>query len=193
MGLVTGKAGELAFPGMQIVEIAVAIAKAGHLGRILLIHQRALVAFEAEPAQGNFQKVAMRRSMRCMAAKTFVSDDRLMHTLLCCLVVVTFITEPGRPVLYRAEASICLMIAVGKLVTRSTTVSLQGTMETGSAHFTQVTTVAGLAAEKIDRPRNSSKSRVGIMGHPQDCSGEYKLSERMDHVTPVRALIKAWR
>ena len=64
MVLVTGEAGELAFPGMQIMEIAFAIAKAGHLGRILLIHQRALVAFEAEPAHGNFQKVAMRGSMR---------------------------------------------------------------------------------------------------------------------------------
>jgi hypothetical protein len=59
MGLMAGLAGEPAFAGMQIVEVAAAVAETRRLDGILLIHQSTLVALEAEPACGNLQEIAI--------------------------------------------------------------------------------------------------------------------------------------
>jgi len=82
MSLVTGKTGNAGFSNMQIVKIAVAIAETGRLSGVLFVHQSSLMALEAKPGQREFQEIAMRRSMRGMAAETVMFDDRRMDALL---------------------------------------------------------------------------------------------------------------
>ena len=163
MHLVAGKAGDRAFSRVKVVEIAAAVSKAGCLSG-LLIHQCPVVALEAESSQGNFQKLVICRSVQRMAAETFVINDWRVHALLAGLVVVTLITEPGGPVFCFGKAVIDLVIAVGELVARGAAVPVQGAVRNGAAHFTEVTPVAGFAAEGVDCFLGRSENAGGLRG-----------------------------
>lgn len=104
-----------------------------------------------------------------MTAKAVVIHDRLVDALLAGLIIMTLITEPGGPVLCLAKAMVDLVIAVGELVARYAAVYFQGAVDTGSAHFTPVTPVAGLTAEGIDRPFGSGENATGLLGEQKSC------------------------
>jgi len=190
MHLVAGKAGDSAFSRVKVVEIAAAVTETGCLSG-LLIHQCPVVALEAESNQGNFQKLVIRRSVRCMAAETVVINDRRMYALLAGLVVVTLITEPGGPVLYLGKTVIDQVVAVGELVTRGAAVSVQGAVSNGTTHFTEVTPVARFAAEWVDRPFGRSENAGGLRGDQKECDrdGEDDFKYRWFHRSPAKNIV----
>ena len=118
-----------------------------------------------------------------------VETVRRVHAFLTGLVGVTLMTEPGGAVLNLTEAVICLVIAVGELVTWYTAGSLHGAVKTRTGHFTEVTLIARLAAEDIDCPLGSSKNRVGWRGVPEENAGEDGLYKRSFHGTPVKRIV----
>lgn len=190
MHLVAGKTGDCAFLRVKEVEIAIAVAERGRLSGILLIHQCPVMALEAESNQGNFQKLVVRRSVRCMTAETVVINDRRVYALLAGLVIVALIAEPGGPVLYLGKTVIDQVVAVGELVTRGAPVAVQGAVSNGAAHFTGVAPVAGFAAEGVDRPFGRSKNSGGLRDDQKGYEGDGAddFNSRRFHRSPAKGL-----
>ena len=160
MHVVTAQARDRSFlTGMQVVEIAIAIAESGFVG-LFIRYQRLVMTLKTKLLGKHTKLVLVVGAVWSMAAEAIVILNRWMHALLFQMAFMALITDLGGLVLDAVQAVVLLMVLLADAVAGRTLLISQTAMDKRGFKLAGMTPVAGFSAYRINSPLGFSSCGV---------------------------------